>query len=204
MDAFLQPCYTGPGGTIGVGVCKAGTRMCTAGVFGTCVGEVLPTIETCGNAVDENCNGVVNEENALGCIMYRKDADQDGYGISTDTKCLCAPTFPYTAVNSGQPDCNDTSASVHPGATEICNGIDDNCNGQVDEAGASGCTIYYLDVDRDGYGTSSSKCLCAPAAPYDSLYATDCNDANATVHPGATEICNGIDDNCDGQVDEDC
>ncbi|MFZ4857118.1 MAG: putative metal-binding motif-containing protein [Desulfuromonadaceae bacterium] len=204
VDAFLQPCYTGPGGTMGVGICKAGARTCTAGAFGACVGEVLPAIEVCGNAVDENCNGVVNEENALGCIMYRKDADQDGYGISADTKCLCAPLMPYTAANSGQSDCNDTSAAAHPGATEICNGIDDNCNGQVDEAGASGCTIYYLDVDRDGYGTASNQCLCAPAAPYDSLYSTDCNDTRATVHPGATEICNGIDDNCNGQVDEGC
>ena len=96
-------------------------------------------------------------------------------------------------------DCNDNNASVHPGATEICNGIDDNCNGQIDEgAGAT----YYADADGDGYGTSTSSVqACTAPAGYVSNN-TDCNDANKNVHPGAPDICNGIDDNCNGVIDE--
>jgi len=202
VDSFSSPCYSGPVGTQGVGICKAGTKTCTSGVYGSCLGETLPTAEVCGNAVDDNCNGLTDEENATGCTIYRKDADQDGYGISTDTKCLCAPVVPYTASNSGPSDCNDNNALINPGRTEICsNSIDDNCNAQVDEPGASGCTIYYQDVDRDGYGTTASQCLCAPAAPYDSLYSTDCNDSNSAIHPGATEVCDGIDNNCNTLTD---
>ncbi|OLD62526.1 MAG: hypothetical protein AUI47_12140 [Acidobacteria bacterium 13_1_40CM_2_68_5] len=85
------------------------------------------------------------------------DADGDGY--STDT------------------DCNDNDATIHPGATERCNGVDDNCNGVVDEG---------FDRDGDGYTTCNG----------------DCNDGNASIHPGVAEICNNIDDNCNGAVDE--
>ena len=74
-------------------------------------------------------------------------------------------------------DCNDNNAAVHPGATEVCNGIDDNCVNGVDEG---------FDADADGYTTCGG----------------DCNDANAAVHPGVTEVCNGIDDNCVNGVDE--
>ncbi len=85
--------------------------------------------------------------------------DADGDGFTSDT------------------DCNDNNPAVYPGATEICNGIDDNCNGAVDEG---------FDRDGDGYTTCSG----------------DCNDVNLQIHPGATEICNSIDDNCNGAVDE--
>ena len=74
-------------------------------------------------------------------------------------------------------DCNDNDPAVNPGATEICNGIDDNCDGTTDEG---------FDVDLDGYTTCGG----------------DCNDADPAVNPGATEVCNGVDDNCDGTTDE--
>jgi len=102
----------------------------------------------------------------LGTIAICPDNDNDGFTMATD--------------------CNDNNPNVHPGATELCNGIDDNCNGTVDE-GCSTCT----DADADGYKAQAS---CGTLV--------DCNDTNATIHPGATELCNGVDDNCNGTTDE--
>jgi hypothetical protein len=99
-------------------------------------------------------------------------------------------------------DCNDNDINVHPGATEICNGIDDNCNGQIDEDGAVGGKSWYADTDGDGYGDPNQlKAACSKPTGYVDN-SSDCNDKNADINPKATEACNGVDDNCDGQIDE--
>jgi hypothetical protein len=96
-------------------------------------------------------------------------------------------------------DCNNFNANIKPGKPELCNGIDDNCNGTIDEGLAS--LPFYQDLDGDNYGNTLAV-VHACAAPA-GFVATpgDCNDGNAAVHPGATEVCNLIDDNCDGTVD---
>jgi len=87
------------------------------------------------------------------------------------------------------------------GSSEICNGIDDNCNGQIDEGVG---TIYYADADNDGYGNiAHDTTACTQPTGFVSN-STDCNDASATIHPDATEISdNNIDENCNGLTDED-
>lgn len=92
------------------------------------------------------------------------------------------------------------SVTAHP---EICNGIDDNCDGWVDED-VTDVTTFYLDADFDGYGTPEQTTTgigCIPPWGY-SVNALDCDDANYYVHPNAYEYCNEIDDNCDGNIDE--
>ena len=84
---------------------------------------------------------------------------------------------------------------------ETCNGLDDDCDGETDEAGASGCTPYHHDGDADGFGTAATACLCAPAAPYTALQGGDCADDDGSVHPTAPETCNGVDDDCDTVID---
>ena len=159
-------------------------------------------VEVC-NQLDDNCDGLVDPEGSIGCKFFFKDADQDGYGATTDTKCLCAPTGAYTASQGG--DCLDENALASPIGSEVCNGIDDNCNGIADEPNAVGCKPYMKDFDSDGYGvTGLHKCLCEPDDVFKATLFGDCNDKDATAHPNATEICDGIDNSCNGQVDGGC
>ena len=149
--------------------------------------------EVC-NGVDDDCNGQIDE--GLVTVTYYQDSDFDGYGNAAVSKSACSQPMGYVTVSG---DCNDASPTVHPGATEICNGVDDNCNGTVDE----GVKLnFYADADGDGYGDTSKLVQACSAPVGDVSDHTDCDDTRATVHPGATEICNGLDDNCNGQTDE--
>jgi len=155
--------------------------------------------EVCGNNKDDNCDGVTDKgENAIGCKVFYMDGDGDGFGVAY-SRCLCQPEPPFVANNAL--DCNDTIASINPDAKEACNGIDDNCNGMIDEEDALGCVSFYYDGDRDGYGTGTPKCLCNPQGYYSAINTGDCDDSKYSVNPGAQEVCNFLDDDCDGVID---
>lgn len=97
-------------------------------------------------------------------------------------------------------DCNDADSLVHPNAIEICNGIDDNCNGTADDSLIF--LVYYADSDSDGYGVGIGMSLCnSPGAGY-SINDGDCNDSSAAIRPNAVDTCNSVDDNCNAVVDE--
>jgi hypothetical protein len=152
--------------------------------------------EVC-NGIDDDCDTRIDEGVKT---TYYRDFDLDTYGDPAVTTQACSAPAGYVANNT---DCNDSNAAVHPGATEVCNGIDDDCDGQTDDEGATGCTTYYKDADADTYGvTGDARCLCAASGNYTATRGGDCGDSNASVHPGATEVHNGIDDDCDGLVDE--
>ena len=162
--------------------------------------------DTCTTSnVDDNCDGQTDPNGAVGCTTYFWDSDGDGYGDPNVTaQCLCAKSGNFRAATGG--DCDDTKIGVHPGATEACNGYDDNCDGTKDLQGSAGCVNYYLDGDADGYGLTSggTSCLCTPdnANKLNATVGGDCDDSASAIHPGATEICNGVDDNCSGVTDE--
>ncbi|MGA1864482.1 MAG: right-handed parallel beta-helix repeat-containing protein, partial [bacterium] len=155
--------------------------------------------------IDNNCDDIVDPPGSEGCIDYYRDADRDSCGIDEDTKCLCSPDTDnfYTATQGG--DCNDNDDSIKPGAGEICDEIDNNCDDIIDPPGSKGCASYYKDADRDGYGIDEdTKCLCSPDANsfYTATQGGDCDDNDPLINPGALETaCNGVDDNCDGYVD---
>ncbi|MEY3014477.1 MAG: hypothetical protein RIT45_3212 [Pseudomonadota bacterium] len=180
------------------GVCT-GIRQCTTDGLTLCT-AALPAIEVC-DGDDNDCDGETDEDGALGCKVFYPDGDNDGSGIGSG-QCLCANPGPGYATTGG--DCNDVVASIGPQAKEICNDIDDNCNGATDEPQSSGCTVYYLDKDVDGFGDpDDAACLCASKKTQEYVeIAGDCDDTNDKIKPGVPELCNGKDDNCDGKTDE--
>ena len=148
------------------------------------------------NGVDDDCDGTVDEPDAVNAIIWYEDADQDGFGDPASAELACDQPTGFVASSD---DCDDADPDQNPSATETCNGEDDDCDGEVDEQDADGCTTYYADEDGDGYGLDGdSQCLCAATAPYTATIGGDCDDADAAVVPGAPETCNGIDDDCDG------
>ena len=155
--------------------------------------------EVC-NDIDDNCDGTVDEETATDAPTWFADADGDGHGGTQFTVTACRAPNGYVEASD---DCDDLAPAVNPSATETCNGTDDDCDGTVDEDDAVDAATWYADVDGDGFGdaaTSAVACL-APSGFVED--ASDCDDSNQTVSPGAEEYCNSIDDNCDGVVDED-
>lgn len=107
------------------------------------------------------------------------DADGDGYSIT---------------------DCDDASAEAYPGGEEVCDGLDNDCNGEIDEVG--GLTLH-ADADGDGYGDPAiSATLCEPGAGWVGNF-DDCDDSSRDNYPGADEICDELDNDCDGLIDDD-
>ncbi len=155
--------------------------------------NIYPNAPEICDGFDNNCNGLVDD--GLTFLPYWSDNDHDGYG-EYPLGSYCTPP-PNTATQPG--DCNDWNAAVHPGAMEICNWLDDDCDGQFDEGVGS---VFYLDSDGDGYGNSNIFIITCFAPWGYVAVGGDCNDNNSTIHPGAAELCDGFDNNCNGQADE--
>jgi hypothetical protein len=153
------------------------------------------------DAVDNDCNGAIDED--LPTSAYFVDADGDGYGDPAHSAEGCGPVDGLVADGT---DCDDAEAAASPGLIEICDGIDNDCDRIVDDADDSidpaSLLDFYYDVDGDGYGDGNPAQMCAPLGQYTALDTGDCDEADAAVNPGALETCNGIDDDCDALVDQ--
>ncbi|MBK9647452.1 MAG: FG-GAP repeat protein [Deltaproteobacteria bacterium] len=153
--------------------------------------------ESC-DGVDNNCDGDTDEDGAVGSFTVYIDADADGYG-GLDSREVCAAPSGTTSTST---DCDDDEASVSPGASERCNSIDDDCDGDTDEAGALGEVLWYLDADNDGEGDAASAVsACTTPAGY-VANAVDCDDDDSGISTASSEVCNDVDDDCDGSVDD--
>ena len=153
--------------------------------------------EAC-NGLDDNCDSDVDNA-AADATAYYRDADRDGYGDAADTTASCDRVSGYV---TDATDCDDTSASISPADLELCDGADNDCDGTSDEDDAADAGTWYADADTDGFGDPGmSTQACAVPAGY-TTSADDCDDTDARVSPIDTEVCNGVDDNCDGTADE--
>jgi len=122
------------------------------------------------------------------------DADADSNWDSDTGIAVDADGDGHTA----QDDCDDADSAVHPGAEELCDEKDNDCDGEIDE---DVLVTYYLDEDGDGWGDSSDTVeACEQPAGY-ALTGGDCEPEDAEVHPGALELRDGVDNDCDGDVD---
>lgn len=181
---LAEPCYDGPAASEGVGQCAGGVRVCGGGAFGACEGQVLPGDEIC-DTVDNDCDGVVD---SAACVCTPGEV-QSCYGGPAGTAgvgvCLAGTQVCLDDGSSFGP----CAGAVEPGV-EACNGVDDDCNGEVDdvpgvgEACSAGAGVCAADGVR----------ACAPA-----LGRVVCS---AEPGPPADEICDGFDNDCDGVVDD--
>ena len=153
--------------------------------------------ELCGDAIDNDCDGDTDEDDASDAPVWYLDADGDGQGGTTSMTACTQPAG--TSDLTG--DCDDTRADVATTAPEVCDGLDNDCDGDVD-GGATDATTFYADDDADGYGD--------PAAPTDACAQPvgtvrndgDCDDTTAAARPGNAEVCDGLDNDCDGTTDD--
>jgi hypothetical protein len=150
------------------------------------------------NGTDDDCDGDT-DEGAL--LDFWADADGDGWGDAAALTQACeAPEGHVGAEVLG--DCDDGDPAVHPEAEEACNGTDDDCDGETDE----GTLLdFWTDADGDGWGDAAAltQACEAPEGHVGAEALGDCDDGDPAVHPEAEEACNGTDDDCDGETDED-
>ncbi len=127
------------------------------------------------------------------------DADGDGHGDPVEELEACEPPDGWVAEGD---DCDDDDPEIAPGAHEHCDGRDEDCDGEVDEPGVVDGETFWPDADTDGYGAQDGAIqACEQPSGYVED-AQDCDDGNPEVNPAARELCNGVDDDCDGEVDE--
>ena len=148
---------------------------------------------------DNDCDGTIDEDSAVDASTWYFDADGDGYGNPRATADACSQPAGYVVNDS---DCSDVDADIYPGADEYCNGYDDDCDGTVDEDSAIDAATWYLDADGDGYGVSTSSDVSCEASTGYVATAGDCDDSDASISPGQAEVCDLVDQDCDGVVDD--
>ncbi len=172
------------------------------------------------DGVDNDCDGTVDEHDAIDASTWYADVDGDGYGSALEAAVACSAPEGYV---DDATDCDDGDPAINPGTVWYA---DQDGDGDGDpETTVTQCgapagyvlspgdcddgdpqlnsgTVWYVDDDTDGYGTDEEvQVSCDAPAGGGALVAGDCDDADATVHPGATEVCDGIDQDCDGVAD---
>lgn len=162
----------------------------TAGVF-----DVSLTVMNGLNESSLTLNDLIE---ILPLQTFYLDSDGDGFGNTESSIQDCVQPEGYTLSNG---DCNDMNSMIKPTAAEVCNNLDDDCDQLIDEGIG---TLFFADSDGDGFGNPSSSVLACVAPLGYVAVSGDCNDNNSSVKPGATEICNGINDDCDAFTDEGC
>ena len=157
--------------------------------------------EVC-DGIDNDCDAAVDDNPIDGHSMYT-DADDDGFGDGESQGTFCADEGPPDGYSDVSTDCDDADEDAFPGAIEVCDGKDNDCNGTADDD-AVDQAIFYPDTDDDGYGDPAGPTV-GPTCEVAGLWVTngdDCDDSNAEVSPDADEVCDTVDNDCNGAVDE--
>ncbi|MEC8422235.1 MAG: putative metal-binding motif-containing protein, partial [Myxococcota bacterium] len=162
--------------------------------------------EVC-DETDNDCDGDIDDADATLDPATRStwyaDPDGDGYGADGATTRACAQ--PSGFVDNAD-DCDDTEGGVNPSATEVCDEVDNDCDGATDDADETldltTASTFFADLDGDGYGDpSNTVAACVQPTGY-LADDQDCEDGDATINPAATEVCDDADNDCDGDIDD--
>ena len=151
--------------------------------------------------VDNDCDGVIDEDSSLDAEVFFRDIDGDGFGnpFIMDRRC-----FEGNGYVGNDQDCNDGNPEINPNAFEICDGIDNDCDLLTDDEDDSITDAFewWIDEDLDGFGAGSSFLACEVPLFNAVMQGDDCNDTQSAIHPSATEWCGDlIDNDCDGLID---
>ena len=153
--------------------------------------------EVC-NDTDDDCDGGTDVD-AVDASTWYADGDSDLFGDAGTSVAACDQPDGYVADAT---DCDDSNALANPTETEVCDGFDDDCDGVADGEDSADASTWYADTDGDGYGDAAVEVIACEAPTGYVADATDCDDEDDGANPGAAEVCDGVDDDCDGDVDE--
>ncbi|MES2643350.1 MAG: MopE-related protein [Myxococcota bacterium] len=157
------------------------------------VGPAACTGKEGANDEVDPADSTADEDDCDDARMVYLDADQDGYGTATTMERACDAPAGYVDDDT---DCDDAALGVHPGAEEVCDAVDNDCDGTVD-VGAVDAVTWYADVDGDGFGDSAVAVVACDGAEDLVAEPTDCDDTLPLVYPGAPELCDGAANDCD-------
>ncbi len=149
------------------------------------------------NTLDDDCDGLVDEGDIKDETWYR-DADSDGYGTEEDELVRCEPPNGYARYGG---DCDDENSEAHPGAMEVCDEVDQDCDGTIDEDGVDGQT-WFVDSDGDGHGSADEQVRACDMPEGYAASDDDCDDHHSARFPRNPEVCDNTDNDCDETVDE--
>lgn len=162
--------------------------------------DIHPDAAELCDGIDQDCDGTIDEDLTL--FTAAPDLDGDTFGDPGAVVTVCALPDGWTLDAT---DCDDTDALVFPGQLEYCNGYDDDCDALVDldDSPVYGTGSWFEDTDGDGYGDPDAETLACEAPASAVTDATDCDDEDAGINPGAVEVClDFVDQDCDGLADD--
>ncbi|MFT5185079.1 MAG: PKD repeat protein, partial [Flavobacteriales bacterium] len=156
------------------------------------------TVTVTNDALQVDSETKIGYITVLASSTWYADADADGYGDSNNSVLDCSQPAGYV---DNDLDCEDTDTNINPDADEVCDGIDNNCDGTTDDA--IDMPTWYADMDGDTYGNdliAFAACIQPSGFVADN---TDCDDGNVNKYPGAPGTFSDIDNNCNGLVEGD-